>query len=159
MKKRVSGLLIALAMVALVVAGCSNNDKKEEKKDRAEADIEWQMISPEDMKKVLETDDSTDYQIIDIQADYKKGHLPNSISVRAYPVDTEELEKLVVDNADQFKDGDNPIYVVCPGGGGGAKRTISLLIDEGIDESRLFIVENGAKKWPYKDDNKLWVTD
>lgn len=61
-------------MVALVVAGCSNNDKKEEKKDRAEADIEWQMISPEDMKKVLETDDSTDYQIIDIQpeADYKK---------------------------------------------------------------------------------------
>ena len=56
MKKRVSGLLIALAMVALVVAGCSNNDKKEEKKDRAEADIEWQMISPEDMKKVLETE-------------------------------------------------------------------------------------------------------
>jgi rhodanese-related sulfurtransferase len=161
MKKRVSGLLIALVMVALVVAGCSNNDKKEEKKDRAEADIEWQMISPEDMKKVLETDDSTDYQIIDIQpeADYKKGHLPNSISVPAYPVDTEELEKLVVDNADQFKDGDHPIYVVCPGGGGGAKRTISLLIDEGIDESRLFIVENGAKKWPYKDDNKLWVTD
>ena len=33
------------------------------------------------------------------------------------------------------------------------------LIDEGIDESRLYIVENGAKKWPYKDDNKLWVTD
>ena len=161
MKKRVSGLLIALVMVALVVAGCSNNDKKEEKKDRAEADIEWQMISPEDMKKVLETDDSTDYQIIDIQPedDYKKGHLPNSISVPAYPVDTEELEKLVVDNADQFKDGDHQIYVVCPGGGGGAKRTISLLIDEGIDESRLFIVENGAKKWPYKDDNKLWVTD
>lgn len=53
MKKRVSGLLIALAMVALVVAGCSNNDKKEEKKDRAEADIEWQMISPEDMKRYL----------------------------------------------------------------------------------------------------------
>ena len=119
------------------------------------------MITPEKMKDVLETDDAADYQIIDIQpeADYEKGHLPNSISVPAYPVDTEELEKLVVDNADQFKDGDNPIYVVCPGGGSGAKRTISLLIDEGIDESRLYIVENGAKKWPYKDDNKLWVTD
>lgn len=161
MKKRISGLLIALAMLAIVLTGCSNNDKKEETKDRAEADIEWQMITPKDMKKVLETDDPTDYQIIDIQpeADYAKGHLPNSISVPAYPVDTEELEKIVVDNADKFKEGDNPIYVVCPGGGSGAKRTISLLIDEGIDESRLFIVENGAKKWPYKDDSKLWVTD
>lgn len=161
MKKRISGLLIALAMLAIVLTGCSNNDKKEEKKDRAEADIEWQMITPKDMKKVLETDDPTDYQIIDIQpeADYAKGHLPNSISVPAYPVDTEELEKLVVDSADDFKEGDNPIYVVCPGGGSGAKRTISLLIDEGIDESRLFIIENGAKKWPYKDDSKLWVTD
>ncbi len=161
MKKRISGLLIALAMLAIALTGCSNNDKKEETKDRAEADIEWQMIAPEDMKKVLETDDATDYQIIDIQPedDYAKGHLPNSISVPAYPVDTEELEKLVVDSADDFKEGDNPIYVVCPGGGGGAKRTISLLIDEGIDESRLFIVENGAKKWPYKDDSKLWVTD
>lgn len=161
MKKRISGLLIALAMLAIVLTGCSNNDKKEETKDRAEADIEWQMITPKDMKKVLETDDPTDYQIIDIQpeADYAKGHLPNSISVPAYPVDTEELEKLVVDSADDFKEGDNPIYVVCPGGGSGAKRTISLLIDEGIDESRLFIIENGAKKWPYKDDSKLWVTD
>ncbi|MDT2600816.1 rhodanese-like domain-containing protein [Enterococcus hulanensis] len=161
MKKRISGLLIALAMLAIVLTGCSNNDKKEETKDRAEADIEWQMITPKDMKKVLETDDPTDYQIIDIQpeADYAKGHLPNSISVPAYPVDTEELEKIVVDNADDFKEGDNPIYVVCPGGGSGAKRTISLLIDEGIDESRLFIIENGAKKWPYKDDRKLWVTD
>jgi rhodanese-related sulfurtransferase len=119
------------------------------------------MIKPEKMKEVLETDDATDYQIIDIQpeADYEKGHLPNSISVPAYPVDTEDLEKLVVDSADEFKDVDAPIYVVCPGGGGGAKRTISLLIDEGIDESRLYIVENGAKKWPYKDDSKLWVTE
>jgi len=157
MKKRVSGLLlIALAMFAIVLTGCQKNDAKE---DRAEADIDWQMISPEKMKGVLEKDDAKDYQIIDIQpkADFEKGHMPNSISVPAYPVDTEELEKLIVDNVDQFKDGDKPIYVVCPGGG--AKRTISLMIDEGIDESRLFIVENGAKKWPYKDDGKLWVTD
>ncbi|MDT2604848.1 rhodanese-like domain-containing protein [Enterococcus dongliensis] len=159
MKKRISGLLvIVLALFAVVLAGCQKNGGKE---DRAEADIDWQMIAPKKMKTVLEQDDPADYQIIDIQpkADYKKGHLPHSISVPAYPVDTEELEKLVVDNADQFKEGENPIYVVCPGGGSGAKRTISLLIDEGVDKSRLFIVENGAKKWPYKDDKKLWVTD
>ncbi|MDT2646052.1 rhodanese-like domain-containing protein [Enterococcus dongliensis] len=159
MKKRISGLLvIVLALFAVVLAGCQKNGGKE---DRAEADIDWQMIAPKKMKTVLEQDDPADYQIIDIQpkADYKKGHLPHSISVPAYPVDTEELEKLVVDNADQFKEGENPIYVVCPGGSSGAKRTISLLIDEGVDKSRLFIVENGAKKWPYKDDKKLWVTD
>ncbi|GAA2917054.1 rhodanese-like domain-containing protein [Enterococcus pseudoavium] len=159
MKKRMSGLLIiAFALFAVVLTGCSKTDAKE---DRAEADIDWQMISPEKMKAVLENDDAADYQIIDIQPekDFKAGHLPNSISVPAYPVDTEELEKLVVDHADEFKAGDKPIYVVCPGGGSGAKRTVSLLIDEGIDKSRLFIIENGAKKWPYKDDSKLWVTD
>ncbi|MFC4772863.1 rhodanese-like domain-containing protein [Enterococcus hermanniensis] len=159
MKKRVSGLfVVVLAIFALVLTGCQKNEAKE---DRAEAAIDWQMISPEKMKEVLENDNPSDYQIIDIQpkSDYAKGHLPHSISVPAYPVDTEELERLVVDSADQFKDSDNPIYVVCPGGGGGAKRTISLLIDEGIDKSRLFIIENGAKKWPYKDDSKLWVTE
>lgn len=162
MKKRVNRLsILVMAMVVVVMAGCSTSKAKEEKKDRAEADIDWQMIKPEAMKNVLETDDPTDYQIIDIQpeAEYEKGHLPHSISVPAYPVDTEALEKLVVENTDTFKDKDVPIYVVCPGGGGGAKRTVSLMIDEGIEESRLFIVENGAKKWPYKDNSKLWVTE
>lgn len=159
MKKRISGLfVVVLAIFMLVLTGCQKNEAQE---DRAEADIDWQMISPEKMKEVLEKDDASEYQIIDIQpkADYAKGHLPHSISVPAYPVDTEDLEKLVVDSADQFQDSDKPIYVVCPGGGGGAKRTISLLIDEGIDEYRLFIVENGAKKWPYKEDSKLWVSE
>ena len=84
MKKRISGLLlITLAIFAIVLTGCSNNDGK---KDRAEADIDWQMITPEKMKDVLETDDAADYQIIDIQpeADYEKGHLPNSISAVSY---------------------------------------------------------------------------
>lgn len=158
-KKRVNGIvMILLAVFAVVVTGCAKGDAKE---DRAEANIDWQMIAPKDMKKVIESESKDSYQIIDIQpeSDFKKGHLPNSISVPAYPVDTEKLEKVVVDHADQFKEGDNPIYVVCPGGGSGAKRTVSILIDEGVDASRMHIIENGAKKWPYKDDKKLWVTE
>lgn len=158
MKKVFKGvMLVLLAVFIVVLGGCSKGNAE----DRANDDIKWQFISPADLKKTVETKDTSDYQILDIQPkkDFAKGHIPGSISVPAYPVDTKELEKLVVDSAAKFKDSKNPIYVVCPGGGGGAKRSISLLIDEGIDKSRLYIVENGAKKWPYKDDQKVWVTE
>ncbi|WP_159722557.1 rhodanese-like domain-containing protein [Enterococcus sp. CSURQ0835] len=158
MKKVFKGvMLVFFAAFLVVLGGCSKSNAE----DRANDDIKWQFISPADMKKVVQTEDTSNYQILDIQPkkDFAKGHIPGSISVPAYPVDTKELEKLVVDAAPKFKDGKNPIYVVCPGGGGGAKRSISLLIDEGIAKSRLYIVENGAKKWPYKDDSTVWVAD
>jgi thiosulfate/3-mercaptopyruvate sulfurtransferase len=41
--------------------------------------------------------------------------------------------------------------VICPGGAGGAKRTIDYLESENIDGDRLFILENGQGKWPYEE--------
>jgi len=41
------------------------------------------------------------------------------------------------------------IVVVCPKGGGGAKNTIQYLVDQGIEDSRLFILEKGQAEWPY----------
>lgn len=164
MKKNLRVLLVGLlAVVGLVVfAGCGSSDEGtsgSSTADRAEADIDWQFISPADMKKVVEDEDAESYYVVDIQPeeDFAKGHLPNSIELAAYPVDTKELEDIVTDSAEQMTDDENPIYVMCPGGGAGAKRTVSVLIDAGIDESRLYIIEDGAKGWPYKDDADLWV--
>lgn len=46
---------------------------------------------------------------------------------------------------------DAPIIVVCEGGGKGAKRAISLLVEGGIGANRFFILEGGARKWPYSE--------
>lgn len=153
MKKILKRSVVVLCLVAVVaILGACN--KKEG--DRAESDIKWQVISADDMKAAIDQGDS--YQIIDIQpeSDFAKGHLPGSVSVPAYPVDTTELEKVVSDAVTDFSAGDDPIYVMCPGGGAGAKRTISIMQEKGIAPERLFIIEKGAKGWPHKD---LWVTD
>ncbi|GCF92267.1 hypothetical protein NRIC_01580 [Enterococcus florum] len=151
------GLFILVILSGLVLfAGCSTRNAKKDQKD-----IDWQYITPKKMKQVIEEESSGSYQIMDIQpeAEYQRGHLPNSISVAAYPVDTKELEQKVVDQIDVFENGTEPIYVVCPGGGSGAQRAIFVMVHEGIDESRFYIVEDGAKKWPYKSDELLWVTN
>lgn len=153
MKKTIKrALVVACLLVVSVTLGACG--KKED--DRANEDIKWQFITPDEVKSAIEAKES--YQIIDIQPeeDFAKGHLPESIAVPAYPVDTEELEKKVVDAVPEFEKGDDPIYVMCPGGGGGAKRTISIMQEKGIAPERLFIVEKGAKDWPHED---LWVTD
>lgn len=153
MKKMVKkGLgLVCMVIVLIGLGACGNKMEN----DRAEEAIDWQYITAEDTKAAIE--DKKAHQIIDIQPekDFTKGHLPESISVPAYPVDTPELEKLVTDAGSEFSDGNDPIYVVCPGGGSGAKRTVSIMQEKGIAPERLFIIEKGAKGWPY---DELWVT-
>ncbi|MCH4170753.1 MAG: rhodanese-like domain-containing protein [Lactobacillus sp.] len=158
MKKKLVGLFVALFAAFLIIA---TGPQTVGAKDRANDNIAWQYTTPKAMKKILLNKDKQSYQVVDIQptADYKKGHLPNSLSLHAYPVDTKQLENLVTKSAAKIKKGANPIYVVCPGGGSGAKRTVSILIDKGVKAKRLHIVQNGAKGWPYKDNSKLWVTN
>ena len=101
MKKVFKGvMLVFFAAFLVVLGGCSKSNAE----DRANDDIKWQFISPADMKKVVQTEDTSNYQILDIQPkkDFAKGHIPGSISVPAYPVDTKELEKLVVDAAPKW---------------------------------------------------------
>lgn len=154
MKKLVKSMMGLVCMVIVLVGlvACGNKQKN----DRAEESIDWQIITAEDTKKAIEA--KKPHQIIDIQPkkDFAKGHLPDSISVSAYPVDSPELEKMVSESVPTFSEGNDPIYVLCPGGGSGAKRTISIMQEKGIDPKRLFIIENGAKKWPY---DELWVTE
>ncbi|WP_245249530.1 rhodanese-like domain-containing protein [Vagococcus allomyrinae] len=153
MKKIMKKSVAVFCLLAVVVTLGACNKKAD---DRAESDINWQLISADDLKEAIDQGES--YQIIDIQpeADFAKGHVPDSVSVPAYPVDTAELEKLVSDAVPDFADGDDPIYVMCLGGGSGAKRTISIMQEEGVAPERLYIIEKGAKGWPHKE---LWVTD
>ena len=71
------------------------------------------------------------------------------VAIVKTPVDTPELEQLLVDAAADLKALDAPIVIVCKTGNKGAKRAISVLIDEGVSADRLFILEGGGEGWPY----------
>ncbi|MEG0641791.1 MAG: rhodanese-like domain-containing protein, partial [Clostridium sp.] len=71
----------------------------------------------------------------------------------AYPAKTsQDTGKLdtVLDKLNASKD---PIVVICPGGAGGATRSIDYLTSKGVDAKKLYILEKGQKGWKY--DNLL----
>jgi len=41
--------------------------------------------------------------------------------------------------------------VVCPRGGGGAKRAYDHLLASGISDERVYILTDGQAKWPYPE--------
>ncbi|NIP26153.1 MAG: rhodanese-like domain-containing protein, partial [Phycisphaerae bacterium] len=41
------------------------------------------------------------------------------------------------------------VVIVCPRGGGGAKRTYDYFKAKGVAEARLTILAGGQKDWPY----------
>ena len=80
-------------------------------------------------------------------AGYDAGHIkgPYSYWVDSWPVNKKEQEDRLRAKADELKALDKPIAIICRSGAGGAKHAISVLKDEGIDVSRLFIQDGGGE--------------
>lgn len=90
--------------------------------------------------------------IIDIcpAEQFAEGHVKGSIETNAYPVKTEAEKYRLAKQLPRIKDSRDDVVIVCPRGGGGAKRTVDYLNANGIDEKRLLILEKGMDKWPYE---------
>ncbi len=81
----------------------------------------------------------------DVEAGYAVGHIKGSVWVKAsWPVSKKTQEDDLRAKAADLKVAGKPIAVVCMQGKGGAKRAISVLKDEGIKETDLFILEDGG---------------
>ena len=150
--KRTLSLLLALVLCASLLGGCGGQTATESAApDRADADIDWQYMSAEDTKAML--DNGEPVLILDSRPDdmYNAGHIPGAYHLPCYPVDTPELEQLLVDAAADLKALDAPSVIVCKTGNKGAKRAISVLIDQGVPAEQLYILEGGGEGWTYED--------
>lgn len=121
--------------------------------DRADDAIDWQYVTSD---KLLAN--KADYIIIDLRPNiiksngkdngrgYQYGHIEGSVHVPAWPVDTKERENLIKSSyvLEQLKNSDKKIAFVCQSGANGAKRAISVLKDEGITVSRMYIQKGGG---------------
>jgi len=133
MKKGVLfGLLLSLLVCTVVLAGG------------------YSYVKVDDFKSWLQ--EGKKMAIIDIQpaTDFQKEHFRGAVETNAYPVKT-DAERLRLDKTlPGLVASTEPVVVVCPRGGGGAKATYDYLKSKGIDEKRLLILEGGMQGWPHK---------
>lgn len=115
---------------------------------------DYNFISQDDMKQRL--DSGSSMTIVDICPvdQFAKGHVPGSIETNAYPVKTDEERAKLHAVLPQLTSSSDDVVIVCPGGGGGAKRAYDYYQENGVDASRLLILEKGMNGWPYQTEPK-----
>ncbi|MCK8825076.1 rhodanese-like domain-containing protein [Fuchsiella alkaliacetigena] len=137
MKKGVFLVVVLLSMSLLLMACGTGGD--------------YQYYSAEELKDSLEGGESLILLDIQVEEEFEEHHIEGAIPTYAYPAQSEEdLAKLdsVLPDLESSQD---PIIVICPGGGGGATGTIDYLVEQGIAADRMYILEDGQSAWPYPE--------
>jgi thiosulfate/3-mercaptopyruvate sulfurtransferase len=110
---------------------------------------QYNFMTPQDLKQRLGANE--DMLIVDIQVEeeFNQHHIPGSIATYAYPVKKDEERARLEPVVSLQKEDSKSLVIVCPRGAGGAKRTFDYLVAQGVDESRLWILEKGMSGWKY----------
>lgn len=126
---------ILLAFAMLVTAG----------------ELLYSYITSADLKARIQSGEST--AILDIQTldEFSRHHIRGAVPTYAYPVKSEEERSRIEAVYTDLASASGSVVIVCPRGGGGARRTYDYLVSRGIVEERLFILEKGQEGWPYPE--------
>lgn len=114
----------------------------------------YNYISAPDLQKRLESKSPMILVDICVVEQFAKGHIPGAIETNAYPVETDEQRQGLAKALPQIQASTDDVIILCPRGGGGAKKTFDYYKSQGIDEKRLLILEKGMDKWPYETEGK-----
>lgn len=162
--KKVFTLLVTVSLgLSLILTGCgsqaTNKSTSENKQATSQTSnettpikiSEFKYYTAEQLKDGIEK--KSPLQLVDIQVtdEYNDHHIKGVVPTYAYPVKTDEEKAKLAEVIPQLKDSKEPIVIVCPGGAGGAERAYQYFYEQGIDESRLFILQKGQKGWPYDE--------
>lgn len=142
--KKVITLICAVLLASLFLAACSSSDSSTEEK-------EYNYISAEDVKSKIENNEAM--YLLDIQPEdeFDKHHIVGAVPTYAYPAKEEADHAKLAPLVDELKATDDPIVIVCPGGGSGAKGTIDYYVEQGVPADKLLILEKGQRGWPYEE--------
>ncbi len=109
----------------------------------------YNYISAAELQKRIEANEEGLLLDIQVEDEFSENHIKNALATYAYPVKTDQDKQKLHAFVENAKAGNEPITIICPRGGGGAKRTYDYLKEQGVSESRLLILEGGQAKWPY----------
>lgn len=113
--------------------------------------LAYNLIGADDLKVRIDTSQPT--ILVDIQPKnaYKEHHFYGSIRTFAYPAKTERDTESLMQAVRMYGNASNDVVIISPRGGRAAKRTVDYLITNGIPEEKIFILDGGISKWPYKN--------
>jgi len=114
-------------------------------------DISYRYISPDELREKIVSDEPMTILDIQVEEDFSQHHIKGAVPTYAYPVKTAGERARIDDHYAALVADSNPLVIVCPRGGGGARRTYDHLLEKGISEDRLLILEKGQGGWPYED--------
>lgn len=110
---------------------------------------DYQYISAAELQKRIEANEQGLLLDIQVEDEFSEHHIENAVATYAYPVKSEQDKQKLQAVVRQAKANQEPVTIICPRGGGGAKRTYDYLKEQGVSESRLLILEGGQADWPY----------
>jgi rhodanese-related sulfurtransferase len=115
------------------------------------AEKKYNYISPQELGTRIQSGAQQCILDIQVEEEFSEHHIQGAVPTHAYPVKSREDKDRIENEMARLKGDDEPIVIVCPRGAGGAKRTYDYLLERGIDEDRLYILEKGQGGWPYDD--------
>lgn len=156
MKKILTLALSMILTLSLVLVGCSSDKPKEASGEKKEATStekkdKYQYYTADEVKDIVENNKPAILLDIQVEKEFNKNHIKGAIPTYAYPAKTAEDTAKLDSSIEKINASKDPIVVICPGGAGGATRSIDYLVKKGVDEKRLFILKDGQKKWPYDE--------
>ena len=110
---------------------------------------DYQYISAAELQKRIETNKQGLLLDIQVEDEFSEHHIERAVATYSYPVKSDQDKQKLQAFVGQAKASQEPVTIICPRGGGGAKRAYDYLKEQGVSESRLLILEGGQAKWPY----------
>ena len=111
----------------------------------------YQYISAADVKQKVESQAPMTLVDIQVEKEFKQHNIVGAVATYAYPVKSSADQAKMKAAINSLKQNEDLAVVVCPRGGGGAKRAYKLLRESGIAEERLAILTDGQAAWPYPE--------
>lgn len=111
----------------------------------------YQYISAAEVKQKVENRAPMTLVDIQVEEEFAKHNISGAVATYAYPVKSSADKAKMAAVIDTLKQNNDLAVVVCPRGGGGAKRAYKLLNAAGIAEERLAILTDGQAAWPYPE--------
>lgn len=110
----------------------------------------YQYITAEELQKRIQAGDAMVLLDICPADEFAEGHIAGSIETNAFPTQTAEQRARLSKGLPAMQAGNDDVIIICPGGGGGARRTVDYYVEQGIAKERIYILEDGLRKWPYE---------
>ena len=111
----------------------------------------YNYLKADEFKTWIEADKPMIIVDIQVEDEFAAHHFAGSIETNAFPVKTDAMKDKILPAVEAFKKTGHDVVVICPRGGGGAKKCYSFMKSQGVPDEKLTILKGGVAKWPYKE--------